>query len=87
MEIPAVVEPKEPISKFKVAMLLVWGLWTGAHIFMWAYKGILYNATTYFFPFQTTNPKKYDYTEFLVYGVAVPAVMFGLGKIISYLRK
>lgn len=87
VKIPVVVEPKEPISKFKVAMLLVWGLWTGAHIFMWAYKGILYNATTYFFPFQTTNLKKYDYTEFLIYGVAVPAVIFVFGKIISYLRK
>lgn len=87
VEIPVVVEPKEPISKSKIVVLLVWAMWTGAHIFMWAYKGILYNATTYFFPFQTTNLKKYDYTEFLVYGVAVPAVMFGLGKIISYLRK
>ena len=87
VEIPVVVEIKEPISKSKIVMLLVWALWTGAHVFMWAYKGILYNATTYFFPFQTTNLKKYDYTEFLVYGVAVPAVMFGLGKIISYLRK
>ena len=86
VEIPVIVEPKEPISRSKIVLFLVWTLWTGAHIFMWAYKGILYNATTYFFPFQTTNLKKYDYTEFLVYGVAFPAVIFGLSKIISYLK-
>lgn len=86
-ETPSPVAPKEPISKSKIAIFSIWGIWTCTHVFMWVYKGMSYNAKSYFFPFQTLNLKKYDYTEFIVYGIAIPAILFGIGKIVSYIRK
>jgi hypothetical protein len=86
-EVSTIVEPQNSMSKSQIAIFTICVIWICTHVFMWAYKGMLYNATSYFFPFQTLNLKKYDYTEFLVYSVAFPAVVFVVGKLILYLRK
>ena len=50
---------------------------------MWIYKGVMYNATSYFFPFQTLNIRKYDFTEFFIYGILVPSIVVGVARLIK----
>lgn len=69
--------PEKMSLKTKI-LLLVFAVWEGANIFMLASKGVLYNAKDYFFPFHTSNLAKYDYTEFLIYGVLVPVLVAGV---------
>lgn len=65
---------KKPVSKKLIWSLTSIGLWEVFQITLWAVKGSLYNSTLYFYPFLTTNIAKYDYTEFLAYGIALPTV-------------
>lgn len=46
------------------------------------YNGVLYNATSYFYPIQTKDIAKYDYTEFIVYGV-MPILVCGIIKVLN----
>lgn len=86
-EVPAITEAKEPISKSKIAVLLICGTWACVHCIMWIYKGVMYNATSYFFPFQTLNLAKYDFTEFIIYGIIVPSIVLGVGMLITNFKK
>lgn len=75
--IPENTDPKKLPLKTKILICII-ALWEGAAVFMLAYKGVLYNAKDYFFPFQTCNIAKYDYTEFLFYGIIVPVLVTGV---------
>lgn len=86
-DIPAIIETKEPISKSKISILLILGTWTCIHGVMWIYKGVMYNATSYFFPFQTLNIRKYDFTEFFIYGILVPSIVVGVARLIKGFKK
>lgn len=82
LEIPSEIIPENTESKKlpqkTKKLICIFTLWEGSTVFMLAYKGILYNAKDYFFPFQTCNLAKYDYTEFLFYGIIVPILVTGV---------
>lgn len=86
-EEPAITETREPMSKSKIAILFIWGTWTFIHCIMWICKGVMYNATSYFFPFQTLNLKKYDFTEFFIYGIVIPSIVAVVYKLIKDFKK
>lgn len=78
---------KEPISKKLIWSLTVIGLWEVFQITLWGVKGSLYNSTQYFYPFQTTNSAKYDYTEFFVYGITLPTILICIVLIYNKLNR
>lgn len=73
-EIPVV---KKIMSRFTIAWL-VFGVWEILHLTLYITKGTLYNSSNYFFPFQTTNVAKYDSSEFFIYGIIFPLVIYSI---------
>lgn len=78
-----VLHPKK--SNWYGLVILI--LWESLQVFLWAYKGVLYNATDYFYPINTFNLMKYDYTEFLIYGIVLPITIFCSYKLIKIIKK
>lgn len=78
-----IIEEPIPMAKKTITTLTLLGIWEIILITLWGAKGCLYNATSYFFPFQTTNIAKFDFSEFCVYGIVLPIVTFGIFKVLN----
>lgn len=78
---------QQSFRKFNIIIWVLLAVWIGINIVLWASNGVLYNATEYFFPFQTSNLAKFDYTEFFVYGIGCPLGIFLIYKFFSFVYK